>query len=500
MTKATLVATLTALPSPAGEELASLPGAIEWLEVRADIVGDLDPVWLRSRFRGQLLYTLRSRAEGGNFNGSKSERERRLLEASRFYDLIDLEGNRDLLPDLLAGIHRDQRVISWSGSTPYHGLMPQFEKLSSVQARLYKLVTIPARLGDELDPLCLLKALGRTDVIAFAGSETGVWTRVVAPHLGAPLVFGTADAGQPANEPGILRLMEDYGLPTLYPLKEIYGIVGSPITHSLSPRLHNAAYRAVGHPALFVSFPVESFPEFWRKLILSGDVESLGLSIRGLTVASPHKEAVLNLAGETTPMVRRAGSSNVLARTNGHWVADTTDPQGVVLALAERGVKMRGKRAAVVGCGGAGRAVAAALVQSGAEVTLVNRGLERGNRASELLGLPFVLLSEFCVGGFSILVNATPLGRNDNQMPFDATALDEDAVVVDLVYSKGSTPLVANATSRGKLAIDGREVLLIQVQRQFRLMTGRKMPEGLAREVLGREPELAALASLGVPS
>jgi 3-dehydroquinate dehydratase / shikimate dehydrogenase len=102
--RAVLVATLTTPPSAGGRELATLPEAVQWLEVRADLVGDLPPDWLRSHFPGRLLYTLRSRVEGGAGTESRQERRARLLEAAPHYDLVDLEGERDLRPDLLQAI------------------------------------------------------------------------------------------------------------------------------------------------------------------------------------------------------------------------------------------------------------------------------------------------------------------------------------------------------------------------------------------------------------
>src|SRR6185295_13442370 len=99
------------------------------------------------------------------------------------------------------------------------------------------------------------------------------------------------------------------------------------------------------------------------------------------------------------------------------------------------------KRAAVIGCGGAGRAIAAALVQSGAGVTLINRGAERGQHASELLGLPYLPLLDFNADGYDIVVNATPVGRDSDDVPFDLESLNDDVVVIDLVYGARPTPL-----------------------------------------------------------
>jgi 3-dehydroquinate dehydratase/shikimate dehydrogenase len=149
MANATLVASLVKPPSQADSELTALPEAVEWLEVRADLSGDLDPHWLRNHFRGQLLYTLRSREEDGGFQGTSSERRERLLEAARRYNLIDLEGERDLTPEILAEIPPHKRLISWHGAaTDLSALRSRFSKLSTVEARFYKLVTKSTQVVD----------------------------------------------------------------------------------------------------------------------------------------------------------------------------------------------------------------------------------------------------------------------------------------------------------------------------------------------------------------
>jgi 3-dehydroquinate dehydratase/shikimate dehydrogenase len=482
---------LSTPPVDGGGQLRALPDAVEWLEVRGDLVGRPDPDWLRSHFKGNLLFTLRSKAEGGCFEGSPRERRNHLLAAAPHYDLIDLEGDRDLVPDLLAGISPQKRLISWTGVADSSGLRRRVQRAVEVEARLYKLAVVAAKTADGFAPLDALRSFHRKDIVAFATGEAGFWTRLLAPHFGAPFVFGSLGDQPSLSDPGISQLAQDYGLPHLPPLGDLYGIVGSPITHSLSPRLHNAAYRALGLPALFVPFQEESFDQFWHDVVQDDALELFGASIKGLTVASPHKEAALNSGARATPMVHRAASTNIFTRSDRGWTADTTDPEGAVVALRERNIAIKRRKAAVVGCGGAGRAVAAALHKLGADVTLVNRSLDRGVRAGALLGLPFVLLSQFSSDGYSLIVNATPLGRNGEALPFDVRRMQPNGSVVDLTYGHETTPLVREALSLGMTAIDGLEVLLIQVLRQFRLMTGRDMPPDLCRERLGlrvREP------------
>lgn len=484
MSKALIAASLTVAPSPDGRELLAVEEAADWLEVRADIVGDIDPRWIRRFFSGKLIYSLRSVATGGAFEGTADKRTSRILDASAEYDLVELEAADGLSAELLNDITADRRILSWHGHATDLGYLSDcFSRLASIPSDFYKLVVEGRRIEDSLVVLRFLGSLGRSDVIAYASGQTGLWGRVIAPYLGAPVIFGCATrAASPDGEPSVFQLIEDYGLPLLRPVKELYGIVGNPVSHSLSPRIHNTAYRALEYPALFVPFQVESFGEFWREIVTSGELELLGLSIKGLTVASPCKEVALQEARISTPMCRRVRAANVFICRNGYWKADTTDPEGAMLAIGIPGLAVRGRKAAVIGCGGAGRAMAAALDQAGAAVTLVNRGSERGRLAARLLDLPFVPLSSFVVRGFSIVVNATPLGRDDNRIPFDVNELPRDAAVIDLVYGPNPTPLVTHARASGRIVIDGREVLQAQVLRQFRLMTGREMPFELASE------------------
>ena len=196
MPTARLIATVT---SPADlENVGSLRGKADVLEVRADLVGEQDADWIRDRFDGDLLYTLRSRAEGGRSDASAQTRRRRIAEASESYDLLDLEGRRDLEPELLEGISPDRRIISWHGdATALAGLQKIFDRMAEQEARYYKLVASAGQSGQELAPLALLLSRRRSDIIAFASGKIGLWTRHISARLGAPVLFGSA-----GTEPG----------------------------------------------------------------------------------------------------------------------------------------------------------------------------------------------------------------------------------------------------------------------------------------------------------
>jgi 3-dehydroquinate dehydratase/shikimate dehydrogenase len=488
MSRASLIATLTQIPSASGAELSALSASVDWLEVRADLVGDLDPKWLRSHFKGRLLYSLRSSSAGAFQSESSVERQARLRAAAQRYDQVELEGEQDSSPELLAQIPSERRLLSWYGRADnLSTLQARFEKLSSIPAGRYKIVVTAESTRDEFVPLELLKSLGRNDTIAYATGWLGFWTRLLALQLGAPAIYGLVPPGnaEEPHEPTVNKLIDDYGLPAVSPTTQLFAIVGDPIFHSLSPRLHNAAYRALNYPALFVPLRVKSFDEFWQA-ICSHVLDSLGFPIDGMTVASPHKEIALQIAKVVSPMARKAESANILVRNNGWWNADTTDPEVVYMASRERSVELKQKRAAVIGCGGAGRAIAAALAQSGAGVMLINRGETRGHHAAELLGLPYTSLLDFEAEGYDLVVNATPVGRDTDEVPFEVEKLSDDAVVIDLVYGSRPTPLVDSTLAREQIVIDGRDVLLTQVLHQFHLMTGKKMSPALALEKLGQ--------------
>ncbi|MCG8460870.1 MAG: type I 3-dehydroquinate dehydratase [Holophagales bacterium] len=499
VSKATLVATLTSPPSDDGDQLRELPQlGVGYLEVRADLVPELDAAWLRDRFAGGLIYTLRSKAEGGRYEGGRRRRAERLLAEAERYDLVDLEAERDLGESLLKAIPESRRLLSWHGpSTHLTGLKQRFAELSATPARFYKMIPRAAQSGDDIRCLALLLSADRDDLICFASGDIGSWTRIVAPRLGCPLVYGAL--GEIPGAPGQLtieQLHRDFGLPELPPIDGLYGIVGRPVAHSLSPRLHNGAYRALGFPGVYVGFHVESFGDFWLDVVESGSLEQLGLPLRGLSVTSPYKEVALAVSGASSPRAQHIEAANTLVWHDEVWEAESTDPDGVVLALERSGVSLDGRRAAVVGCGGAGKAAAYGLQLAGADVLLVKRGQERGERAALARGLPFQPLAGFDPGSVEVVVQATALGRAaSDELPFDAARLRSDAAVLDMVYGSRPTALLDRVRESGRIGIDGREMLLHQALEQFRLMTGRQLGEDLARRLLGLESPSPARAA-----
>jgi 3-dehydroquinate dehydratase/shikimate dehydrogenase len=490
--RASLIATLTESPEDVG--IDALPAGVEWLELRADLVGDVPAAWLRERFDGGLLYTLRSRAEGGEFAGSNARRRERLTAAAADFDRVDLEVERDLQDALLADVPVAKRVFSWHGAgREIGGLEDLLERMLALPAALYKIVVFPRTCEEEVAPLELLARLRRQDVVAFAAEERGLWTRFLAPYLGAAVMYGAwgRSAGAP-GQPSIERICRDFPHPELPEIDRLFGIVGNPVSHSLSPRLHNGAYAALGIPALYLPFGPPAFADFWLEVVEDDLFTAAGFPLQGLSVTAPFKSSAVAVAGAASPLAHAIDSVNTLTLGDGVWEGETTDPNGVVGALDAAGVEVAGSRAAVIGCGGAGRAAAAGLAAKGSRVTLFNRTVETGERVAAALHLDFSPLEDLDPARFDIAVNATSLGHGaDDDLAFDPERQESGAAVVDLVYGGEATALLRRAQEHGSVVVDGREVLLFQAVDQFRLMTGREMPIDLGRELLDLPPREA---------
>ena len=246
------------------------------------------------------------------------------------------------------------------------------------------------------------------------------------------------------------------------------GVCGWPIRHSRSPEMHNAALRAAGlREWRYLRLPLapELFAETLRALPARG--------FAGVNVTIPHKEAALALADEATALATAIGAANTLTfRVDGTIEADNTDAPGLLDALPPE-YAPAGRRALVLGAGGAGRAVVHALVQAGAEVLLWNRTPERAGELAARLGATAVTGPVLA----DIVVNCTSVGLNGDPEGFKALPVRADYVragscLVDLVYRDGGTPLLAAARRWGADTVDGREILIAQGAASFERWTG----------------------------
>ena len=252
----------------------------------------------------------------------------------------------------------------------------------------------------------------------------------------------------------------------------VVGVIGDPVAHSLSPRLHNAAFRALGIDWVSVGFPVAAGS---LAPALSG---MAALGIRGLSVTMPHKSEAARLVSARTPIAELLGAVNCVWSDGGGIRGDNTDGAGLLAALARQaGFDPAGRRCLVVGAGGAARAVVAALAGEGAEVVVVNRSPEPAARAAALAGADGRVGVPGDAATADLVVNATPLGmRPGDALPLEPGLVPDGALAVDLIYHPSPTPWLGALRSRGVEALDGLGMLVHQAALQIERWTGLAAP------------------------
>jgi len=250
---------------------------------------------------------------------------------------------------------------------------------------------------------------------------------------------------------------------------QVFGLIGNPVGHSLSPPMHEAAYDALGMEARYVTFEPE--PDDLGTAIEG----ARALGVRGLNVTIPFKQDV---TAHVTPdaLAGRIGAVNTIdpEAMTGH----NTDAAGAVRALGRHDVSLAGE-AVVVGAGGAGRAVAFGLADEGMDVAIANRTVERADALADEVprasGHPLDAVPELLVDA-DVLVNCTSVGMEEDASPVPADALHADLAVLDAVYTPVETRLLREAAAAGARTVDGAWMLLYQGVEAFERWTGREAP------------------------
>jgi shikimate dehydrogenase len=253
---------------------------------------------------------------------------------------------------------------------------------------------------------------------------------------------------------------------------EVFGLLGNPVGHSLSPPMQEAAYDVLGIDARYVTF--EPDPDDLARAISGASA----LGIQGLNVTIPFKEDAVELV-EPDDLAARIGAVNTIDFSGERPTGHNTDAAGVRRAFAAHDVSLDGADAVVVGAGGAGRAAAFALADAGADVIVCNRTESRAERLADavprVVGGGLDRLSQ-AIPDADVLVNATSVGMEEDETPVPADLLHGDLAVLDAVYRPLDTRLLRDARARGATTIDGARMLLYQGVEAFERWTGEPAP------------------------
>lgn len=299
----------------------------------------------------------------------------------------------------------------------------------------------------------------------------GLLTNRYVVKVFASLMAAARDVQGPPARPA-----DGFGTPALF------AVFGNPVAHSLSPVMHNAAFAAAGYNGVYAAIRAKDI-----RLAVAG-FRSLGF--RGASVTLPHKETVMACLDVIDPAALHIKAVNTIVNDGGRLKGINTDGAGALQALAEK-TEIAGRRVAVIGAGGAARAVAHAVLSAGGQVCFFNRSTAKGEALAAELGAEFRPLEEFEAGRLQILVNTTPVGMSPKvaHSPVAREKLRPDLVVMDIVYHPLKTRLLCEAEAAGCTTVDGLSMFVYQGARQFELWTGLPAPIDIMR--LAAEAELA---------
>jgi 3-dehydroquinate dehydratase/shikimate dehydrogenase len=474
---------------------AAAAAGADLVELRLDCLRrDIDLKRILKERHTPVVCTIRRTVDGGLWRGQEEKRQQLLREAIVLgVDYVDIE------VDIASAIRRygkTKRIVS------YHNLQQTPEELHEIVYRCEELdpdiVKVATQAKSLADASRVLKfaTTAKFPMIPIAMGELGAFTRILGAKYGSPFTYAGFNPER-QFAPGMFsfrRLQRDYLYNRINSQTEVYGVIGDPIEQSLSPVVHNTAFRHLGLNKVMVPFrvPEGSLPSFFTDLAWLG--------IKGCSVTIPHKEAILPLLQQKEGAVDRTKACNtVLFDENGELIGLNTDYRAAMdsLEMAMGGREsddapspLFEKQVLVLGAGGVARSIAFGLERRGAAVTITNRHDERAAILAEEVNCRTIPWSARASILTDVVVNCTPVGMHPDvdDTPLPPAAFTRPGMMVfDTIYHPENTMLIKLARERGASVVTGVEMFVLQAAHQFRLYTGLDAPLELMRSVVKRK-------------
>jgi 3-dehydroquinate dehydratase/shikimate dehydrogenase len=472
---------------------------ISLVELRLDFLRrDPDVRRLISNRPTATIVTARRTQDGGLWRETEEKRLQLLRSAIvAAPEFVDLEVD---IADKIPPFGQTRRIIS------YHNLEETPENLDALHSEMLtkspyfiKIAVNPKTVDDMFRFITFVREKNReakrlgdngVRVIGISMGELGKATRILAKKFGMPYTYATFSQDR-MIAPGMLvykELLDLYHYDQTDADTTVYGIIGNPIGHSLSPLIHNRSFIEQKINAVYVPFPLEddSVSDFinWAK----------EFDIKGLSVTIPHKVAVMRQLTKMDSAVEKIGACNTLVFQDGERLGYNTDYIAAVSGIEaaaggnfmdEKSV-LDGKNALILGAGGAGMALAYGLKKRGAIVTITDINANRANDLGKYLNCEIVDWKVRDKLKQDILVNCTPIGMHPNvdESPFEKSALRPRTIVFDAVYNPEHTLLLKSAKEKGCVVVSGVEMFVGQACLQFKLFTGQKASAALMRNLV----------------
>ncbi len=464
----------------------------ELVEFRLDYLSHLpDLARLLKDRPTPVVITIRKHEDKGRWRDTEEQRLTLLRQAIvQGVEYVDLELE---IASQIRRYGKTKRIIS------YHNFNETPEDLADIHARMtkldpdiIKLATMANSPGDMVRMLQLVKHSG-VPTAGFCMGELGLASRVLCGKYGSPLTYATFSKDRELA-PGQLSFDEMknlYHYDKINADTQVFGVLGDPLAHSLSPLIHNAAFQHLGMNAVYVPFRVP------KNKLLTTLRDFDWFNVSGYSVTIPHKEDVIAQAAFVDQSVETIEAANTLWRDNGgQWHATNTDYlaalQTMSLGLdedADNHFVLAGRKVLMLGAGGVAKAIAAGVVKNGAALMIASRTHTRAKELAEKLGCQHILWENRGAQYADVLVNCTPVGMHPNvdETPFADNWMRESMLVFDTIYNPENTLLIKQAKQRECRTASGLEMFIRQAAAQFVLFTGREAPIEHMREVLRRE-------------
>ena len=435
-----------------------------------------------------VIVTCRRQQDRGRWRGSEDQRLAILRSAIvAGVEYVDIEED---LGKVIPRYGDTKRIIS------HHNFEETPDDLEKIRDRMAQMdpdyIKLVTMANSPSDCVRMLKLVADSPVpmIGFCMGELGLSSRVLCGKYGSPITYATFSSDRELA-PGQLSfedMKSNYHYDRINSETQVFGVLGDPVAHSLSPLIHNSAFQEMGLNCVYVPFRVA------RHVLLDTLKEFEWLDVRGYSVTIPHKEEAIKKATLKDPSVIDIGAANTLYMDDGdNWNASNTDYLAALETIAAAFTDdpedfrcLAGKRVLMLGAGGVARAIGMGITRNGGALTIASRTHKRATALAEQLGCKSILWenrgSEFA----DILVNCTPVGMHPNvdESPFEPQWLREGMLVFDTVYSPENTYLLKQARERDCMTATGIEMFIRQAAQQFNYFTGHDAPLEHMRETI----------------
>jgi 3-dehydroquinate dehydratase/shikimate dehydrogenase len=422
-----------------------------------------------------VIATCRRTASGGKFKGAIPAQLDLLGKAAaagcQLVD-VELQTAAKCKPEQLQKLRtKAALVLSFHDFRGTKKLEETLSEMRKYPADFYKVVSTATTLYDNVTMMKFLeKESDRHSLVGLCMGEQGIVSRVLGVRAGSAFTFAAVSPNE-RTAPGQVTaqdLRNVYRIDQVDAATRVYGVAGDPVAHSLSPVIMNIAMRRENVNAVYVALHAKSLKDL---LACVRDIP-----IHGLSITMPYKQAILEHLDNTDSHTAKIGACNTVVRAqDGKLYGFNTDTAGVVRPLEQR-IGIENARVLVLGAGGAARAAVFGLKERGAEVFILNRTVEAGQKLARQAKARTVKRADLKKLSFDVIINATPVGmKNPKESPLQEAEINAK-YVFEMIYDPAETQLMKLARARGAQVIPGIEMFVQQAARQFEIWTGKPAP------------------------